>query len=103
MSHRFSLTQLSADFAALGTIRAVARKYGVDYRTIQSRLPHLRVPGLKKKTARAAFLHSIGFTLDEVAAATGLTASEVVEAVRARHVHVPAADLPCAIATQSGR
>lgn len=85
---RLSETRIRADLASLGSIAAVARKYGVTFPAIRRRVPdpvYGRSPGIKDPLRRAAFLHSAGLTMDEVKALTGLGYCAIIQAVRARH------------------
>ncbi len=86
--HRLSAPRIRADLAALGSISAVARKYGVSHPTIRKRVTdplYGQSPGIKDPLRRAAFLHHAGLTMDEVKALTGLGYCAIIQAVRTRH------------------
>jgi hypothetical protein len=94
MTYRLSAARVRADYAALGTVAAVARKHGVTPDVIQRRAPELKGTrgrygskdfGLNDPLRRAAFLFSIGMTLDEAASAAGVSVTAAVTAIQARH------------------
>ncbi len=88
MTCRIPAARLRADYAAMGTLIAVARKHSACIETIKRRAPDLGrgpQPGYKSPADRAAFLHHAGLTMDEVTSATGLGYRAIIEAVRARH------------------
>lgn len=114
MTYRLSAARVRADYAVLGTVAAVARKHGVSPDVIQRRAPELkgtrnrygtRDYGLNDPMRRAAFLHSVGMTLDEAASAAGVSMTAAVAAIQARHAHQQQAASTAvrAIAAHAGR